>query len=281
MTSLPAAIIFINGDITYPATPPPYPPSLDVFIGSQPNLPTSYIASASELTTIQLQLFIDQTLTKEEFDSRVAVVPDYPTIIHLQGLRVLVILPSLHDLVNRHHADIVMFLHQGLADIETNRFWESKPQLSHTYCPTPTYPETYQPAPFSFTDGCTLGSDQSSNFAPQFQNLPEPFHDRRSDGPPGKSYELQRLTVYELLRAKGCRGSAFLPFEALSRCDDCHYPFFCDRCHKYDGQSICSDCRCENKCGCNLIDNQGIRFSMIYLPNCENENNNFAFLNRK
>lgn len=114
----PPAIIIINGDITYPLTPP-------IFIGAQPNNPTSY-AGVSELTNLQTQLFIDDTMSKEEFDARIAVDPNYPTIIHLQGLRILVILHKhvafCEQQANFEHADVIMFLHQGLADIEINRF---------------------------------------------------------------------------------------------------------------------------------------------------------------
>jgi len=107
MSLPPPAIFFINGDITYPSTGP-------TFAGADP--------SVSELTTLQHQLFIDDTITKTEFDARVAADPNYPTIVHLQNLRVLVILPSFLDGYNRQFADVVMFLHQGLADIEFNNF---------------------------------------------------------------------------------------------------------------------------------------------------------------
>src|SRR5271166_785844 len=120
MSSLPPAIFFINGDITYPPEPPPNPPDMDVFIGSQPALPQSY-ASFSELTNLQNQLFINDTMTKAEFDARVAADPNYPIIVHLQGLRILVILPTFYDHHNRDLADVVIFLHQGLADVECNR----------------------------------------------------------------------------------------------------------------------------------------------------------------
>lgn len=106
MTSPPPAIFFINGDINYP------PPA--TFIGAGPSI--------DEFTTIITQLYIDGYMTKAEFDARVAVDPNYPTIIHLQNLRILVILPTFQDLVNRQLADVVIFLHQGLADIEKNNF---------------------------------------------------------------------------------------------------------------------------------------------------------------
>jgi hypothetical protein len=60
MSSLPPFVLFVNGDLTYRPEPPPYPPDLPVFIGSQPELPSSY-ASVSELKNLQIQLFIDDT----------------------------------------------------------------------------------------------------------------------------------------------------------------------------------------------------------------------------
>lgn len=115
MSSLPPAIFFINGDINCPPNPP-YFPGTDV---TAPN---------NTLTILQTQLYIDDTMTKEEFDARVAADPNYPTIVHLEDLRILVIVPLYNDgynymnLPNMEFADVVMFLHQGLADIEFNRF---------------------------------------------------------------------------------------------------------------------------------------------------------------
>ena len=87
MTNPPPAIVFINGEIQYPSTEAP-------FIGSIPANTTSY-ASVSELSNLQIQLFIDDTMSKEEFDARVKTDPNYPTIVHLQNLRILVVLPSM------------------------------------------------------------------------------------------------------------------------------------------------------------------------------------------
>ena len=215
-SSLPPMIIFINGDITYPPVPPPNPP---YFIGANPNNSHSD-AGFSELTNLQSQLFIDDTITKTEFDARVAADPNYPTIIHLQGLRVLVILPTFQDYNNRQLADVVIFLHQGLADIEKNNF-----------------------------------------------------------GPPCQNYEIQRLTIYELLNANN--SCCFVPFYALPQCGCCSYPFYCDSCHTFSGIKLCSGCGCQCKCGCELIDNQGLKYSPIYLPNCDNEAHNIDFINRK
>lgn len=115
MSSLPSAIFFINGDINYPPTPPYFP-------GTDPNAPTN------TLTILQTQLFINDTMTKTEFDARVETDPNYPTIVHLQNLRILVIVPLYNDgyhymaVPNIQYADVVMFLHSGLADVEFNRF---------------------------------------------------------------------------------------------------------------------------------------------------------------
>lgn len=120
--SLPPAIFFINGDITYPSKNPV------VFPGTNPKV--------SELTTLQTQLFIDDTMTYAEFNARVVADPNYPTIIHLRGLRILVIVPLYNDgysfdgyahnphidIPNVNLADVVLFLHQGLADVEKNKF---------------------------------------------------------------------------------------------------------------------------------------------------------------
>jgi len=223
MPAMPPAIVFINGDITYPATPPPNPPDLDVFIGSEPNNPTSYITSPSELTTLQIQLFIDDTMTKSEFDARIAADPNYGTIVHLQGLRILVILPTFHDFLNRHHADVVMFLHQGLADIKENRFGEC-----------------------------------------------------------GKSVEIQKFTIYDILRASHSHFMVELPLDMCGGCcDNCSYPFWCDRCHTFSGMRIHGECGCDCMCGCGLIDNQGRKISPVHLPNCDNEAHNYKFIHRK
>jgi len=216
----PPAIVFINGDITYPPSPP-------IFIGAQPSNPASD-ASVSELTNLQIQLFIDDTITKAEFDARVAADPNYPTIVHLQNLRILVILPTFQDGYNREYAYVVIFLHQGLADVEHNHF-----------------------------------------------------------GPPCQNFPIQRLTIYELLRAVHSPNVVILPFgfggSQGSCCSNCHYPFFCDRCHTFSGIRKCRKCGCDCQCGCTcgLIDNQGIVSSAVHAPNCDNIYHNPAFLHRK
>lgn len=209
MASLPPAIFFINGDITYPPSPPFFP-------GTTP--PTS------ELGKLETQLFIDDVMTKQEFDARMAADPNYATIVHLRGFRILVILPDFHDLVNRQLADVVMFLHQGLADIEKNNF-----------------------------------------------------------GPPSQNYPIDRINMYALLRAVGSASVVILPFSAMSTCNSCKYPFYCDSCHTFSGIKICSGCNCSCKCGCDcaITDNQGHRINPIHAPNCDNEYHNIDFINRK
>lgn len=228
MSSLPPAIFFINGDIDYPQTNPV------VFPGTDPKI--------SELTTLQTQLFIDDTMTKTEFDARVVADPNYPTIIHLQGLRILVIVPSYNDgyvydpdsdsdwdnphinISNVDLADVVLFLHQGLADVEKNNF-----------------------------------------------------------GPPGQSYEIQRINAYELLRVVNSPYVVTVPNCGTSNCDKCSYPFFCDGCHTFSGIRICASCGCSCACGCTtgLVDSQGVKVGIVYAPNCDNIFHNSNFINRK
>jgi len=226
MTNPPPAIIFINGDINYP------PSSGDpVFIGSIPSETTSY-ASVSELTTLQIQLFINDTITKAEFDARVASDPNYPAIVHLQNLRVLVILEkhvAFCEIDNLELSDVVLFLHQGLADIERCHF-----------------------------------------------------------GPPRQNFEVQRLNIYEILRAVHSPNVVILPgwcgfAGGGDCCTACNYPFYCDGCHTFSGMRKCRKCGCDCKCGCicQLIDNQGIVSSPVHLPNCENEYHNPPFIHRK
>ena len=246
MGSLPPAIIFINGDINYPAVPPPTPPT---YIGAD--------ASMDELTGLQQQLFINDTMTKAEFDARLVADPNYSVIVHLQGLRILVILPTFQDYLNRQYADVVIFLHQGLADVECNRLawpgtgYPDADDLSHTYPPPPQV------------------------------SYPHNHHHGIAGGPPGQSWDKQRLNIYELLRAAGSHDVVTLPFDAMPHCGSCNYPFYCDRCHTFSGIKICGKCGCNSMCGCGIIDNQGIMSSPVHAPNCDNEYHNRDFIDRK
>jgi len=89
----PPAIIFVNSDI-----------------------------DAINTLTLQRQLYINDTMTDIEFDARVAVDPNYPTNVHLQGLRILVIRQDFHNLTNRTLADVVIFVKQGMATVLQNNF---------------------------------------------------------------------------------------------------------------------------------------------------------------
>ncbi len=114
---LPSAIIFINDSVTTASLN-----SLATDTGIQPNGLIPNTPYPSTVNTIDVQLEINETMTFAEFNARVAVDPSYPTQIHLNELRILVILPDFHDLTNRELADIVLFVKQGLASVEKSKF---------------------------------------------------------------------------------------------------------------------------------------------------------------
>ena len=266
MSALPPAIFFVNGDITYPQAPPPNPPDLDVFIGSIPSNPSSYIASASELTTLQTQLFIDDIMSKNEFDARVDADPNYPVIVRLRGLRILVILPSFQDGKNKHHADVVIFLKTGMVYVESNRFWDHWDDDFHEEC-----------------NECHEYRDNHEDY--HFEESNDGYyhriHVRHPFKFPNQAYDMQRITAYSLLRAAHSHNVAQLPWDCGPRCGECNYPFYCDKCHTFSGIKTCRGCECDCLCGCTLFDNQGVRYSEIHLPNCDNEYHNHDFINRK
>ena len=70
--------------------------------------------------TLNDQLEINEIIAKQEFDARIFVDPNYPDIIRLQNLRVLVLLESFDDIVNRSSADIIMFVKHGMATVMKN-----------------------------------------------------------------------------------------------------------------------------------------------------------------
>lgn len=90
---VPAAIIFLNADI-----------------------------NDTVKNTLVSQLYIDESMTFAEFNSRQTVDPNYAKIVHLQGRRILVILPTFRDLTNRTLADVVLFYNQGQVTVEKNNF---------------------------------------------------------------------------------------------------------------------------------------------------------------
>lgn len=87
--TLPASIIFIN-------------PDMDGYVRS----------------TLTSQLHINEIMTDVEFDARVVADPNYPSNVELQGLRILVIRQSFHDITNRKYADIVLFYSHGMVTVE-------------------------------------------------------------------------------------------------------------------------------------------------------------------
>jgi hypothetical protein len=91
--SIPPAIIFINAEI-------------------------------NDITQATLvgQLYIDEVMTGAEFDERVLNTPLYSTIVHLQGLRILVIRADYGDHTNRTLADVALFISGGMATVEKNNY---------------------------------------------------------------------------------------------------------------------------------------------------------------
>lgn len=91
-----------------------HPPPAIFFVNADLN--------AKSTSTLQSQLYINDTMSDTEFDARVAADPNYPTWIHLNDLRILVIRKDFHDLTNRTLADVVIFVKQGMATILKNNF---------------------------------------------------------------------------------------------------------------------------------------------------------------
>lgn len=85
-------------------------PSVIFFINSDLNEPLK--------ATLISQLRINDFMDGYEFDDRVAVDPNYPTFVHLQQLRIMVMRPSLRNISDRTLADVVLFVKQGLASVE-------------------------------------------------------------------------------------------------------------------------------------------------------------------
>jgi len=89
------------------------------------NHPSAIIFSNTDLSAnvqaaISRQLYLTEVMTGAEFDARVAGNPNYPAIIHLNNLRILV-LRDLSDLTNRSLADLVLFFKAGLAYVLFHR----------------------------------------------------------------------------------------------------------------------------------------------------------------
>lgn len=113
---LPGVIIFMNDSITTAV--------LNTFVGDIGIQPDNLIPNPNS-STVQIvaqQLQITEVISFTEFNTRVSVMPTYPTTVRLSGYRVLVILPDFQDTTNRNLADVVMFVKQGLASIEKCMF---------------------------------------------------------------------------------------------------------------------------------------------------------------
>jgi hypothetical protein len=150
--------------------------------------------------TLMTQLFISEAITGDEFDARVLSDPEYPHIIHINGLRILVIRSFRHR-HNFHLANVIIFIKAGLASIESNQCGPcSEPghtlqvayltvnKLLEHYPPTlcfnrlcdrnvqnnifyPLFPDAKCPAIFPF------GSDKNPRVDTIFWTIPgEPFH---------------------------------------------------------------------------------------------------------
>ena len=100
---LPPAIIFINGDI-------------DGYGYNYGDLNT-----ISKLT-LESQLYIQETITGDEFDTRIIIDPNYPAIIHSMNYRILVIKGDVNNHANNEYADIILFVKQGLVSVIKNNY---------------------------------------------------------------------------------------------------------------------------------------------------------------
>lgn len=101
----PPAIIFINGNID------------------------GYGSSLGDLDqigklTLESQLFIDETITGQEFDLRVQNDPNYPFLIHSFNYRILVIRSDFSENTSREYADVILFVKNGLASVIKNNYGE-------------------------------------------------------------------------------------------------------------------------------------------------------------
>ena len=114
---LPGAVIFVNDSVTLSNLN-----TLATDIGIQPNGLVPFTPPGSTIQGIDTQLQITETITKVEFDARVTADPNYSKVVRLNRLRILVILPDFQDTVNRHHADVVMFVKQGVASVEKCKY---------------------------------------------------------------------------------------------------------------------------------------------------------------
>lgn len=67
------------------------------------------------------QLYISESITGAEFDLRIVANPDYPALIKQLGLRIM-IERNFKELNNRSLFDLVLFVKNGMVNIEINKF---------------------------------------------------------------------------------------------------------------------------------------------------------------
>ena len=67
------------------------------------------------------QLLITEVITGPEFNNRVAADPNYPSTIHQNKIR-LMVLDSFRNVTNRNLYDLVFFVKEGIASLEQNKF---------------------------------------------------------------------------------------------------------------------------------------------------------------
>lgn len=91
MVAVPAAVIFVNDDLT-----------------------------DNVLAKLISQLHISEALTGETFDSRLSSDSTYVDKIKQLGRRVLVV-RDFSDISNRDYADVLIFVKNGLAAVETDK----------------------------------------------------------------------------------------------------------------------------------------------------------------
>lgn len=101
-----------------------------------------------------------------------------------------------------------------------------------------------------------------------FYNQGQVTIEKNNFGPPGLSLPLDRVNIWELLRAVRSKYVIILSGCESMRCWSCDFPFRCDKCHTFSGIRTCVSC-----CGDCV--------STVHLPNCDNEYHNHDFINRK
>ena len=63
---------------------------------------------------------INETISLSEFEARVSADPNYPLVVHLNMLRIMVTLPTMQDTTDRALADITLFIKGGQATVLHN-----------------------------------------------------------------------------------------------------------------------------------------------------------------